>query len=216
VTLLREGIEGPIMRGPNEKAFDPAVSWLFVNAIHEELRGYAGQRVGEPRPCPNCGSERHRKNGYQSDRKTVARLVTADGVVDVGVEVQLYECKDCGRSFQGDLSGLFYEGCDYARPIVDLCRFHATEDTFEGCARRLRELYGLQVDRDTVERYVERFGEGPDDWHGVDVDGHTCSLRFLSWLFGGETNSAGLIAFTSCSACPAIISVPDSGTHYLT
>jgi transposase-like protein len=173
------------MRGPAEKSFDPAVSPLFVNAIHEELRRYDGKRMGESRPCPNCGAEEARKNGYQNERKTVARLVTDEGIEDVGVEVQQYECVACGRSFQGDLSDLFYEGCAYARPVVDLCRFHAVEQSPSACERSLRRMYGLQVNRDTVERYAERFDDAVDE-HAVDIGGHRYSLTFLSFLFGDE------------------------------
>jgi len=171
------------MRGPAEKELDPAVSTLFVSAIHEELSQYEGQRVGEPRPCPNCGSDERRKNGYQNAPKTVARLVTADGIADVGVRVQQYECTACGRSYQGDLSELFYEGCDYAKPVVDCCRFHAREHTPTACERLLRRRYGLQVNRDTVSRYADRFDD-QSDWHAIDIAGYTYSLDFLSALFG--------------------------------
>ncbi len=174
------------MRGPTEKPFDPAVSPLFVNAIHEELRRYDGMRVGDPRPCPGCGLSDTRKNGYQNEPKTVARLVTADGLEDVGVEVQQFECKECGRSFQGALSELFYDGCSYAKPIVDLCLFHAAQHSPTACERRLRRMYGLQVHRDTVERYADRFADEEADWHAIDIAGHTYSLDFLSFLFGGD------------------------------
>ncbi|WP_436925051.1 hypothetical protein [Halosimplex amylolyticum] len=172
------------MRGPDEKTPDPAVSPLFVNAIHEEVREYAGERAGGPRPCPGCGSDARRKNGYQREPKTVARLVTDAGIEDVGVQVQQYECTDCGRSYQGDLSALFYEGCDYAKPIVDLCRFHAADRSPTACERLLRRQYGLQVNRDTVERYAERFEGAPEPAHAIDIAGHTYSLAFLSVLFG--------------------------------
>lgn len=172
------------MRGPTEKPFDPVVSPLFVNAIHEELRQTVGQRVGEPRPCPNCESDDRRKNGYQNEPKTVARLVTNEGLEEVDVRVQQYECKDCGRSYQGDLSDLFYEGCDYAKPVVDLCLFHAADQSFGACERTLRQMYGLQVNRDSIKRYVERFDGGRDDAPAIDIAGHKYSLEFLSFLFG--------------------------------
>jgi transposase-like protein len=171
------------MRGPAEKPFDPVVSPLFLNAIHEELRQYDGERVGDPRPCPNCGDENRRKNGYQNAPKTFARLVTESGIETVGVDVQQYECTNCSRSYQGDLSEHFYEGCAYAKPIVDLCRFHALDHSPSECERVLRRRYGLQVNRDTVERYAERFPE-PEDRHAIDIAGHTYSLDFLSHLFG--------------------------------
>ncbi|WP_135364293.1 hypothetical protein [Halosimplex halophilum] len=171
------------MRGPTEKAPDPVVSPLFVSAIHEELRSYAGERAGDPRPCPGCGSTERRKNGSQREPKTVARLVTDEGIEDVGVAVQQYECTACGRSYQGDLSGLFYPDCDYAKPVVDLCRFHAAERSPTACERLLRRRYGLQVNRDTVERYAERFDEPPER-RPVEIAGHTYSLSFLAELFG--------------------------------
>lgn len=173
------------MDDSTEPPFEPAVSWLFVNAIHEELRQFEGQRVGAARPCPACGATDHRKNGYQNRPKTVARLVGTDGVETVGVEVQQYECRACGRSFQGDISELFYEGCDYARPVVDLCRFHARDRSPTACARVLRRQYGLAVDRDTVERYADRF-EDDGEWHGIEIAGHTYSLDFLAFLFGDD------------------------------
>jgi transposase-like protein len=142
--------------------------------------------VGDARPCPNCGSTDRRKNGYQNAPKTVARLVTREGIEDVGVQVQQYECKECGRSFQGDLSELFYEGCDYARPVVDLCLFHARQDSPSACERSLRRMYGLQVNRDTVERYTDRFDAEVMEFHPVDIAGHTYSLGFLSFLFGDD------------------------------
>lgn len=178
------GVDGTSMRGPADKPFDPVVSPLFLNAIHEELRLVADERRGEPRACPNCGSDAHRKNGYQNEPKTIARLVTAEGIEDVGVDVQQYECRDCGRSFQGDLSALFYEGCAYAKPVVDLCVFHAADESPTACERTLRRQYGLQVHRDTVERYADRFDDV--DGHAIDIADHRYSLSFLSFLFGDE------------------------------
>lgn len=176
------------MRDPTEKPFEPVVSPIFVNAIHEELRRYDGRRVGDPRPCPNCGSDNNRKNGYQNEPKTVARLVTADGLEEVGVEVQQYQCTECGRSYQGDLAELFYSECEYTAAIVDLCRFHAAEESPTACERTLRRQYGLQVNRDTVARY-DRRGDGETESQAIDIGGHPYSLAFLAFLFGdGDTD----------------------------
>jgi transposase-like protein len=173
------------MREPTEKPFDPVVSPVFINAMHEELRQYDGQRVGAERPCPNCESEALRKNGYQNEPKTVARLVTADGLADIGADVQQFQCSDCGHSFQGDLSDLFYEGCAYAKPVVDLCRFHAAESSASACTRTLRQQYGLLVTPETVTRYVDRFDDDVDA-HTIDIGGYSYSLAFLSFLFSDD------------------------------
>lgn len=173
------------MREPAEKPFDPVVSEMLINAIHEELRQYDGKRLGGSRVCPNCGAQSARKNGYQNERKTVARLVTKSGHEEVGAEVQQYQCTDCGRSFQADLSALFYDGCEYAKPVVDLCRFHAADESPTACERTLRRQYGLRVHRDTIERYDER-GDGEPGTRAIDIAGYRYSLAFLSFLFGDE------------------------------
>lgn len=174
------------MQEPKEKVLDPLAPKLFIEAIHNRLREYHGTRIGDPRPCPNCKSADLQKNGTQTEPKTVARLITEDGFEEVSVSVQLYRCKVCERSFQGDISELFYEeyeNCHYARPIVDLCLFHASENPFNACERILHTMYGIQVDRDTVKRYAEAFGENMAEKHGVKIAGETVSMNFLSFLF---------------------------------
>jgi len=176
------------MQPPAKKSLDPSVSSPFVGAIHDQLREYDGKRVGSEQPCPACGSTNLRKNGYQRASKTFARLVTEDGFEEVGLEVQQYECTECGRSFQGDLSERFYEGCEYAKPIVDLCRFHAADHPYSACERILQRRYGLQVDRDTIERYDELFADSPRSDADVNVGGSRVSLAFLAFLFGGNAD----------------------------
>lgn len=183
VNYLGLGVDVHSMQTPDEKTPDPVVSPLFVGAIHDELRRYDGMRVGETRPCPNCSSTDLRKNGYQREPKTFARLVTESGFEDVGVQVQQYECKACGRSFQGDLTEDFYDRCDYAKPIVDACLFHAADTAYNHCERLLNRLYGLQVDRDTIRRYDQRFGDRAD-LAGVQVGGSVLSVDLLAFLFG--------------------------------
>jgi hypothetical protein len=95
--------------------------------------------------------------------------------------------KNGGSRFQGDVSELFYEDCHYAKPIVDLCLFHAVENPFNASERILQNQYGLQVDRDTIQRYAERFGDEVADRHGVQIAGSTVSMNFLSLLFGAST-----------------------------
>lgn len=177
------------MQGPSAKRLDPLVSPLFVGTVHDHLREHDGERLGAPRPCPQCGSKDRRRNGYQRERKTFARLVTGSGFEEVGVEVQQFECKECGHSFQGDLSEHFYEGCAYAKPVVDLCRFHAVDNSYHACEVLLQQLYGLQVDRDTIKRYHDRFEKAPDRDRAIEVSGETVSLSFLAFLFGEEDDT---------------------------
>lgn len=174
-------------RAPNEKTLDPLVPMLFIEAIHNRLREYDGTRIGDPRPCPNCESTDLRKNGSQKEPKTVARLITEDGFEEVSVRVQLYRCKECGRSFQGDISELFYEDCHYAKPIVNLCLFHAVKNPFNACERILHTMYGIQVDRETVQNYAEKFGDEFAEEHSVKIAGKPVSLNFLSFLFNVDS-----------------------------
>ena len=172
------------MRQPAPKTPDLAVPLQFVRTVHDRLRRYDGLRVGDVRACPGCASTSTRKNGYQAAGKTFACLITDDGFETITLEVQQYECKSCGRSFQGDLSEFFYDECAYARPVVDLCRFHAVDNSYQAVERRLQQCYGLQVDRDTIERYDRQRGALSEPRETVDVDGSSLSLPFLAFLFG--------------------------------
>lgn len=162
------------MREITEKTLYPLVPDVSITAIHDQLRQYGGTRLAKPRPCPHCESRQYRKNGYQD--RIFARLITDEGFERVAVNVQLYECTNCGSRFQGDVSELFYEECHDTKPIVHLCLFHAAENP-----------YGLQVDQDTIQRYAERFGDEVADRHGVSIADCTVSMNVLSLLFGVST-----------------------------
>lgn len=188
------------MEEPTKKSLDPAVSPLFVGTVHDKLREYDGTRIGEPRVCPACGSAERRKNGYQQASKTFARIVTETGIEEISCEVQQYECTDCGRSFQGDLSNYFYEGCGYAKPIVDLAAFHAAETSYNGTERLLQRTYGLQVDRDTIKRYDQRFERSVDDEEWVSIRDTRISLPFLAFLFDQDAEAGWPFVISSPKA----------------
>jgi transposase-like protein len=188
------------MEGPNTKELNPGLSPLFVGTIHDKLREYDGRRVGAPRPCPGCDSTDHRKNGYQRAPKTFARLVTETGFEEVGLEVQQYECTACGRSYQGDLSEYFYDGCGYAKPIVDLAVFHAADNSYQATERLLARLYGLQVDSGTIQRYDERFDRSAETDEWFTVQGHRISLPFLAFLFDEDLEEGSPFVISSQKA----------------
>lgn len=58
----------------------------------------------------------------------------------------------------------------------------ATDNTFNAVERHLKHL-GLQVDKDTVQRYVEKFGDGLADQNGVKIADASVSINFLDFLF---------------------------------
>ena len=65
--------------------------------------------------------------------------------------------------------------------------FHAAENPFHASERILQNQYGIQVNRDTIPRYAERFGDEVADRHGVKIVDSTVSMNFLSLLFGVST-----------------------------
>ena len=137
-------------------------------------------------PVPSAVKPRSGKNGYRTDR-LFAILITEDGFDEITVEIQRYQCSECRHSYDGDSSEWFYEDCEYAKPVVDLRLFHAAENPFHACERILQNQYGLQVDRDTIQTYAERFGDEVADRHGVKIADATVSMNSLSLLFGVST-----------------------------
>jgi len=174
------------MHETEEKTLNSLVPRGIVRASQNWFRGFQGQRVGDPRPCPHCGETTVWKNGYRTDR-IFAILITDDGFDEITVEIQRYQCSCCRHSFDGDSSEWFYEDCDYAKPVVDLCLFHAAKNPFHPCERILQNQYGIQVDRDTVQNYAERFGDEVADRHGVKIADSTVSMNLLSMLFDVDT-----------------------------
>jgi transposase-like protein len=174
------------MHKTEEKTLNSLVPLGLIHAFQNWFRGFQGQRVGDPRPCPKCGETTVWKNGYRTDR-LFAILITEDGFDEITVEIQRYQCSECRHSYDGDSSEWFYEDCEYAKPVVDLCLFHVAENPFHACERILQNQYGLQVDRDTIQTYAERFGDEVADRHGVKIADATVSMNFLSLLFGVST-----------------------------
>ncbi|GAA0262613.1 hypothetical protein [Halobacterium noricense] len=174
------------MHETEEKTLNSLVPLGLIHAFQSWFRGFQGQRVGDPRPCPKCGETTVWKNGYRTDR-LFAILITEDGFDEITVEIQRYQCSECRHSYDGDIGELFYEDCEYAKPVVDLCLFHAAKNPFHACERILQNQYGLQVDRDTIQRYAELFGDEVAEQHSVTIAGCILSMNFLSLLFGDST-----------------------------
>lgn len=65
-----------------KKTLKSLVPLGLIRAFQGWFRGFQGQRVGDPRPCPNCGETTIWKNGYRTDR-LFAILITEDGFEEV-------------------------------------------------------------------------------------------------------------------------------------
>jgi putative phosphoribosyl transferase len=149
------------MKNTTEKELDALVPLPLIHAIHDGFRSYEGTRLAEPRPCLHCGQTDYHK--HDTRPRTFAVLVTEDGFEEVTVAVQRYWCKRCEQPVDSDMFELFYEDCLYGKPIVDLCLYHAAKNPFNRVERILHTHYGIQADRDTVQRYAELFGKRVED-----------------------------------------------------
>jgi hypothetical protein len=173
------------MKNTTEKELDVLASLPLIHSIHDGLRSYEGTRLVKPRPCLHCGQTDYHK--HDTRPRTFAVLGDEDGFEEVTVSVQRYWCKRCEQPVDSDISELFYEDCLYGKPIVDLCLYHAAKNPFNRVERILHTHYGIQVDRDTVQRYAELFAERVQDRHRVTIADEPLSLNFLSLLFGTST-----------------------------
>lgn len=150
-----------------EKTLNPLVPVLFIEAIQDRLRSYDGTQLRKPHPCSDYGDQNHRKHNIEE--QIFAVLITEDDFEEATVEYRRYWCENCEKPALPDMSPLFHKDCHYGRSIVDLCLFYTAENQ-----------YSIQVDRDTIQRCAERFGDKVADSHSVQIAGSTVSMNFLA------------------------------------
>lgn len=171
------------MQEPNEKEVGSFGNDLLVNASRNYLRWYQGTRLTEPRPCPDCGEQHYRKHDFKD--RLFALIITADGFEEITVDYRRYWCKNCDKPVSADLSSLFYTECLYGKPIVDLCLMLAAQTPPTKVEEQLQRI-GIQVDKDTIDRYIELFGEKFAEQHGITVAGESLAHNVLAALFDVE------------------------------
>lgn len=196
------------MQEPNEKKIKSLGSDLLDDAVRMKLRWYHGTRLDESRPCPDCGEENYRKHDFED--RIFAILITEDGFEEVKIEHRRFWCKTCEQTFSTDLSSHFYEDCMYGKPIVNLCLKLAGDMGPTMVEKKLQQI-GIQVDRDTVRRYVKLFGDNFAEQHGITVAGEPLAQNVLAALFdvesveglkeeyADELEEAGLTELTGCA-----------------
>jgi len=172
------------MRSPTPKSPDDLAPDFLIQAIRNRYRSFQDRSLDTPRPCPECGELDYQKHDTRD--RIDAKLITEDGYEAVAVNYQRYWCTNCEKPVTADRSELFYDGCSYDRPIVNLCLYIAAENPFIRVERILHHL-GIQVDRDAVQNYTEQFGEELADQHGLHIADCPVSINFLSFLFGTES-----------------------------
>lgn len=172
------------MRQPKEKKV-PQMGLSFIReALHTQLRQqYAGAVYEEPQPCPRCGSTE--LYGHTPTERTFCLLITEDGFEKIRVIVARFRCKKCGRVFMA-ADAPFYDHCMYGKPIVDICLWLAGSMPFNRVEHTLLQ-FGIQVDRDTVKRYVKLFGQKAEELAGIGGLGEHVGVNILKLLFGANT-----------------------------
>jgi hypothetical protein len=134
--------------------------------------------------CPRCKSDHVVGFGWLS--KTFCTIITErGGLEDVDVRVRRYLCKHCKHTFLASDSP-FYDGCNYGKPIVDLCLALAASNPYNRVESILMQ-YGVQVDRDTVKNYALRFRDKATKRAGIPVmDDAKIGVNILKMLFDVE------------------------------
>ena len=144
---------------------------------------YDGMVYDEPRPCPRCSCEDSMR--HEMKEKTFCTVITDEGFKGVRVGVKRFKCKRCGFVFEGKAP--FYDGCQYASPVVDLSLALAASNPYNRVESILMQ-HGIQVDRDTVKNYAKRFREKAAKYAGIPVmDDAKIGMNVLKILFGVDT-----------------------------
>lgn len=171
------------MRKPKKKQVPQLGLTLVREALHARLRQqYAGAIYDEPRPCPRCGSTE--LYDHTPTERTFCLLITEDGFEKVRVTVARFRCKECGRVFLA-ADAPFYDRCKYGAPIVDTCLWLAASMPYNRVEHTLQQ-FGIQVDRDTVKRYVKLFGQKAEELAGIGGMGEHVGVNMLKLLFRAD------------------------------
>jgi hypothetical protein len=114
--------------------------------------------------CPHCGFDHVVGFGWME--RTYCTIITEKGFTDVNVRVRRYLCRRCKHTFLADAP--FYDGCNYGKPIVDLCPSLVASNPFNRVESILMQ-YGIQVDRDTMKNYTIIFRDRVMKQAGIPV-----------------------------------------------
>lgn len=165
---------------PKRKVLPRMSPDLLKRLIPEALAiRYEGMVYDESRPCPECGCEEVIR--HDMDERVFCITIVDDGFKPIKIQVKRFRCKKCGHVFDGKKP--FYDGCDYASPIVDLCLALASSNPYNRVESILMQ-YGIQVDRDTVRNYAILFRDRAVKYAGIPVmDDSKIGVNILKILF---------------------------------
>ncbi len=172
------------MMPPKRKTLPSSSPDVLKKIIPEALAmKYQGMVYDESRPCPRCRCEDSTR--YDMEDRTFCTTIVDGSFKQIDVGVKRFRCSGCGLVFEGKAP--FYDGCNNASPIVDLCLALAASNPYNRVESILMN-YGIQVDRDTIRNYAIRFRDRASKYAGIPVmDDARIGLNVLKILFGVDT-----------------------------
>ncbi|VVB59927.1 Uncharacterised protein [uncultured archaeon] len=146
------------MQGPRSKLLLKSYRKPFRDPILKKIRNQFKNREYKKLPyCSRCDNDEYfRFLGLRE--RTFCQVITNEGDFEkIQLKVARYRCnKHCRKIFIAS-DAPFYSNCRYGKQIVDLCRFLAKEHPVLEIERTLANIAGIQIDRDTIRRYITKF-----------------------------------------------------------
>jgi hypothetical protein len=169
---------------PKRKVLPSSSPDILKKLIPEALAmRYHGMVYDETRPCPRCG--RRDVTRYDMKGRTFCTAIVDGSFRPVDVKVKRFRCGRCGGVFEG--RSPFYDGCNNASPIVDLCLALASSNPYNRVESILMQ-YGIQVDKDSIRNYAIRFRDRAMKYAGIPVmDDAKIGVNVLKILFDVES-----------------------------
>ena len=118
---------------------------------------------------------------YDTEKRLFCILIRPKGLKKIYAYVKRYKCKKCGLVSLSE--GIFYPGCLYGKPIVDLCLYLSAKNPYDR-VESIMMLYGIQVDGDTVKNYAKKFKKRVEKIAGLEFCYEAIGVNFLKLLFG--------------------------------
>lgn len=147
-----------------------ALVWLYGNRVYTERRG-----------CPRCGSLKSIVHG--KSRRIFCFIIKDSNFEPIYVWLARYKCKRCGKTYHA--KGPFYPRINYGAPIVDMALYFAATNPFNKVEKIFLEL-GIQVDRDTVKRWVKKYKNRAMMNAGSEKGMSYSSINLLKLLYDAE------------------------------
>jgi len=169
---------------PTRKVLPSSSPDILKKLIPEALAiKYRGMVYDEARPCPECGCEDITR--YDMEDRVFCTTIVDGSFKPISVKVKRFECSRCRSIFEG--ISPFYDRCNNAGPIVDLCLALASSNPYNRTESILMQ-YGVQVDKGTIRNYALRFRDRAMKYAGIPViDDAKIGINVLKMLFGVES-----------------------------